>query len=307
MNKNIESFINTITTSNDTKRSYLNDLYQFNSFCDEEGVDVLEVDKIIAENFIDNLSKNNLADKTIGRKLSALKSFYNDMVRKGICKENPFYNIKISKHSNILPEVLTYDEVDRILSVIDINTDNGVRDKAIFELMYGSGLRISELINLKIDNLDFNKKIVTVLGKGNKQRQIPLSKTSVKFIKEWLKIREQYLNTYMLFDSNIEKLLFINRLNISKLKNPDKAILKNLSEKQVYNLLKQYTKEAGIKKEVHPHMLRHSFATHLLNNGMGLRTVQILLGHENLSTTQIYTHISNEKLKESIINSGFRS
>ena len=224
-----------------------------------------------------NINKN-MSSKTIAHKISSLKAFYNYLIREEIIENNPASNLVRPKNIITLPDVLNLDEVNSLLD-IEIKTPYNARDKAILELLYSSGLRVTELINLELVNIDFDSCIIRVMGKGRKERIIPLGDYAIDAL-------TNYINNYRpIINKKNNNYVFLN-------KSGDK-----ISRQFIFKTIKKECLKKGIKKNISPHTLRHTFATHLLKNGADLRIIQELLGHENLSTTQIYTHISNEKLQ----------
>lgn len=224
------------------------------------------------------------ASITKSHHLTVLKSFfkYLSIIKSEI--KDPSEAIKSPKKVQKLPTYLTEEEIDKLLN-IKLLTPYDYRNKALLELLYATGMRISEILNLELNQIDFDECIVRVMGKGRKERIIPIADTALKHLKI-------YINDYrkFLIGSTLNNYIFLNRYG------------KPLSRKSVFELIKRLCKEAGIEKVISPHTLRHTFATHLLNNGADLRIIQELLGHENLSTTEIYSHISNERIKEDYQN-----
>ena len=204
------------------------------------------------------------------------------MTIEGKISENPATMLESPRAGTRLPDVLSVEEIDRIISVIDLSKPEGQRNKAIIETLYGCGLRVSELINLKLTDIHFEEEYITVTGKGNKQRLIPLNQNTIKQIEYYLQDRNR-LKTIV--DQNI---LFLNRRG------------KKLSRIMIYTIIRELCKLAGIRKKVSPHTFRHSFATHLVQGGADLRAVQEMLGHESILTTEVYTHIDRIYLKETI-------
>ena len=264
--------------SNNTIESYKRDLIKFLEYNKNKSIDSISNDDL--KEYIKYLSKDNLNDKSISRNISCLKSFYKFLVIDKKIKNNPAESLYIPKVRKSLPNILTEDE---ILKLLDVNlSDNySYRNKAMLELMYGTGLRVSELVNLKLNDIDLNQEIVRTFGKGSKERIIPIG----EFASESLKV---YINNY--------------RNSMLKKYNNDYLFLNNhgnqMTRQGFFKIIKNLAKEKGIEKELSPHTLRHSFASHLLKYGADLRTIQELLGHSDISTTQIYTHITNEQLKE---------
>lgn len=224
------------------------------------------------------LNNQNLSSKTISHNISTLKMFYNYFLNKKLINNNPAKDLIRPKDKVSLPSVLTLNEVSELLN-IDIKTPYDARNKAILELLYSSGLRITELLNLEMSNIDLELDIIRVMGKGKKERIVPLGDYALDAIKD-------YVNNYrIVLNKKNSSYLFLNNLG------------NKISRQFIFKIIKSEAIKKGIKKNISPHTLRHTFATHLLKNGADLRVIQELLGHENLSTTQIYTHLSNESLK----------
>lgn len=258
--------------SNNTSLSYVKDVTLFSDFIKK---DLLLVDKLDIEKYIRSLNKSS---KTISHVISSLKSFYNYYMRMGNIKSNPTDEIDRPKIEKKIPEFLTLEEVSSLLN-FEVNNEFKARNKAILELLYSSGLRISELTNLELSNIDLDECLVRVMGKGSKERIVPLGDYAIDALKEYI-----YFYRPMLNKNNSSYVFLNNRGGI-------------LSRQFIFKVIKEECIKKGIRKNVSPHTLRHTFATHLLKNGADLRIIQELLGHENLSTTQIYTHLTNDKLK----------
>ena len=220
------------------------------------------------------------SSKTKAHYLTVLKSFYNYMLDLGLINVNPCTNIKMPKLEKKLPKFLTIDEVDKLLD-IDLKKPIDYRNKAMLEVLYATGVRISELLNLTLSNYNPENASIKVMGKGSKERYVPLSDITIKYL-------NLYINEYRSFilKTNTSEYIFVNYNG------------KKMSRQGFFKILKELCQKSGINKEISPHILRHSFATHLLNNGADLRIIQELLGHASISTTEIYSHISNEKIKE---------
>ena len=258
--------------SNNTSLSYVKDVTLFSDFIKK---DLLLVDKKDIEKYIRSLNKSS---KTISHVISSLKSFYNYYMRMGNIKSNPTDEIDRPKIEKKIPEFLTLEEVSSLLN-FEVNNEFEARNKAILELLYSSGLRISELTNLELSNIDLDECLVRVMGKGSKERIVPLGDYAIDALKEYI-----YFYRPMLNKNNSSYVFLNNRGGV-------------LSRQFIFKVIKEECIKKGIRKNVSPHTLRHTFATHLLKNGADLRIIQELLGHENLSTTQIYTHLTNDKLK----------
>lgn len=265
-----------------TLDAYQRDITRFLEFLEAEGSkSLLEVDNYLVRNFIAKLrlgeiSEVKISDNSLARNISSLRSFFYYLIEfKGFDK-NPFVNIKQVKRKQQLPEFLFYNEVEQILDSIDTSDFTGLRNRLMFEIMYGCGLRLSELVNLKFVDIDFSNRIINIIGKGNKERIVPFH----HLIKDLL-LDYQAQVSNMQLDHDF---IFINNRK------------GQISPRGVQFTLDKVVLAAGLSKNVSPHMLRHSFATHLLDNGADIKVVQDLLGHENISTTQIYTHVSIDKL-----------
>ena len=264
--------------SNNTIESYKRDLLKFLEY--NKNTNINNITNKELKNYIKYLNDNNLNEKSISRNISTLKSFYKFLIINKYTKENPSDMLYIPKIQKNLPNTLSEDEIEKLLN-INLKDNFSYRNKAMLELMYGSGLRVSELVNLKLQDVDLNDDIVRTFGKGSKERIIPIGEIAT----EYLKI---YINNYrssMLKQYNNEY-LFLNNHG------------KQMTRQGFFKIVKNIAKENGINRSFSPHTLRHSFASHLLKYGADLRTIQELLGHSDISTTQIYTHISNEELKK---------
>jgi len=285
--KQIKSFLLHLelekSLSENTIKSYNFDLEKFKEFLNALHVKSFsDVRENHIEKFLAELKRENRS-ATTARILSALRQFYNHLLNtpKANIKVNPFDFFDSPKLGRKLPEVLTVQDVDKILKQPDINTTLGLRDKTILETMYACGLRVSEAINLKCSNVLKNDEVVRVFGKGSKERVVPIAKSTLDWIQIY--IIKSRVN---LAKAHSENYLFLNWRG------------RRLSRMAVWNIMNKYTKMAKIEKQIHPHILRHSFATHLLEGGADLRSIQEMLGHSDISTTQIYTHVDITYLKE---------
>lgn len=240
-------------------------------------LDTSDLSKDDINDFNYNLSINNLKTSSIKRRLSTIKNFYIFLETEGIA-DNIIGKIYTPKSEKYLPEYLTIEEVDALINSFDISKDDELRDKAIIETMYSSGLRVSELINLKIKDINAQEKIIKVLGKGYKQREVPIRNEALYFIDLYLKnVRKKII-------SNDKTTLFVNKKG------------HKLTRQYIFEMIRKHAKIINLNKTISPHTLRHSFATHLLSKGADLKTVKEMLGHENIETTQIYTHVAEEKI-----------
>ena len=272
--------------SKHTIRSYQYDLNEFNDFLlvHDEKLTFFDIDRSVIQYHIRNISKKNNSDKTLQRKVSSIKSFYRYLAEFSNSECNVADLISIPKTSKYLPNLLSKKEIERLMSLPDLSTFSGIRDRSILELFYSTGMRISELVNLKIDYIDFNKLLIKILGKGNRERFVIIGSKALKALNEYISIRHK------LIDNSYEnKFLYPN---IRKGKS------EHLNEKTVYNIVKFYLRKLSNNENLSPHSLRHSFATHLLENGADLMSVKDLLGHKDLSSTQIYTHVNIDKMKK---------
>ncbi len=264
-----------------TKKSYENDLDQFIEFIDESDLKILEqIDKTVIRNYLKYLDLMKNDERSIAHKLTVLRQFYKYLKIEKITKENPIDGIAQPKLKKVLPKVLTHEEVDKLLS-FPLKTKYDFRNKTMLELMYASGLRISELIHLKVHDVNLEMATVKVFGKGNKERIIPIGDYALAALSIYLvDYRSQLLKRELNDD------LFLSSRGSS------------MTRQAFFKIVRQIATEQGIKKELSPHTLRHSFATHLVENGADLRSVQELLGHTDISTTQIYTHLSDHFLEQ---------
>ena len=266
------------TMSQNTVASYCSDVSKFiNSLaCKPEEASYEDITSFIYEN------KTN-SNRTQARKLSSLKSFYNWMIIEGIMSENPCDRIDAPKMGKYLPDVLSIEEVSAIIDSVDTVTWQGKRDKAIIETMYGCGLRVSEAVGLKMSCLYFDEGFIRIIGKGNKERLIPIGDMAIAAISDYIDVRP------IPADNASEEYLFLNRFG------------RSLSRISMFNMIKRQSLIADIRKEISPHTFRHSFATHLIENGADLRVVQEMLGHESITTTEIYTHIDSATWQRNIL------
>lgn len=293
MEQQINRFLTYVSNKNTgsahTADAYRRDLERFMGFLTDSGIQSWnEVDKSVAKRYIDVLSgeqKVRLKSSTLNRNLSGLRSFFNYLVSNGEAESNPFHRIRAPKGAKMLPDFLLFDEIERLFAGIDTTSAEGKRDRAMFELMYASGLRVGETASLKLSNIDFNQRVLRIKGKGSKERIVPFYPYAGELIKQYITQGRPEL-----LGESKSDFIFINKKH------------QPLSERGIQYLLDKYARLSGINKTIHPHMLRHSFATHLLDNGADLRIVQELLGHAHLSTTQIYTHVTVDRLKSAYLS-----
>lgn len=263
--------------SKNTIITYENNLKGFFNFISKNYVDIKEKD---IKEYLKHLKKQKKSNRSISNLISTLRSFYKYLIINKLISINPLEFIEMPKVKKSLPNVLSLEEVDNLLNIC-ANDKYSYRNKAMIELMYATGLRISELINLKISNIDFEMAIVRTIGKGNKERIIPINEVSLKILYDYI----YYYRSEFIRNGNSDYLFLSNKKSTK------------MTRQNFFIILKKIALEKNIKTNFSPHTLRHSFATHLLHNGADLRIIQELLGHSDIATTQIYTHISNEKLK----------
>lgn len=271
-----------------TVRNYTSDLYGsekikgFFTFLKDKNISSLDkVDRAVLRDYLAYLTKEELAKPSIARKLSAIRSFYKYLVREKIIPANPIENISSPKLDKRLPVFLTVDEVVRLLKAPDLTKPHGIRDRALLELLYASGLRVSELVHLEMGQINLDTNEIRVWGKGSKERVVLMGEPAAEALKNYLKKGRPKL-----LDKKRSSALFVNRYG------------QRITERTVQRVLEEYAIIANLKKRVHPHVLRHTFATHMLDGGADLRVVQELLGHAQLSSTQIYTHVTKAQAKK---------
>lgn len=281
MERYIEKFLIYLDVErNASERTIVNyriDLHGFKGFVGD--IEIEKIDYPYIRGYIAHLKKSNRSKRTIARKLSSIRSFFKFLCKDGYLKNNPTLTLARFKLDKTLPSLLSIEEVNRLVELPD-GGFAGLRDRAILETLYSTGIRVSELTGLSLDDIDFIGGSIRVKGKGKKERLIPIGECALSRIEKYLKERQRN------FKYEKEGALFLNRFG------------KRLTSRGVERILKKYINIAGFKKNISPHTLRHCFATHLLDRGADLRSVQELLGHSSLSTTQIYTHLTAERLKK---------
>ena len=263
-------------------KSYEFDLFQFKNFITKNSIN--ESPKKCSSSTVKRYLYKNFSNKksrSQARSISALKSFFNYLLFEGEINSSPLNDIESPKIENKLPEVLTEDEIKKLISSVNLEAEFGQRNKTIIEVLYGTGIRVSELTELKLSNIFFNENILKVTGKGNKERFVPLGKIASIEIKKYLNDRDK-----LKINSKFSDILFLNKYG------------RQLTRSMIFKVINDSSKNAKIDKKISPHTLRHSYATHLLKNGADLRTIQLILGHENITTTEIYTHLDTFHLEE---------
>lgn len=269
--------------SANTRQAYERDLRLFCKTLGFKNSDALvNVNREQITGYMTQLKEKGLAAATIARKLAAIKAFYRFMTAEGYMDANPAEVVEAGTKGIKLPRVLSEDEVVRLLNQPDIKTAEGFRDRTMLEVLYATGMRVSELINLTLERVDLNMKYIIAFGKGSKERIVPLGSVAAEFLQQYLeKVRPKL--THAGRNTNIVFLAFGGH---------------ELTRQRFWQIIRAYGRKANINKALTPHILRHSFATHLLDNGADLRSVQELLGHSDISTTQIYTHLTNKRLRD---------
>ena len=257
-----------------TIKSYQLDLTDFFRYVESKKINYLTITNHDVREYLKYLDSCNLKNSTISRRISTLRTFYNYLVDENIVENNVFHNVKNPKLEKKLPNYLNYNETEELLESIDISTTEGLEKRLLIEMFYSTGCRVSEMINVKISDIDFTNKTIRIMGKGSKERIVYFGDYASKYL-------DNYLSKV-----KCDKYLFTNKKG------------EKLTTNEVEQIVKDIMKHISIKTHVTPHTLRHTFATHLLNNGADIRTVQELLGHANLSTTGIYTHVSSDRLKD---------
>ncbi|MCF6515034.1 tyrosine recombinase XerC [Lactobacillus sp. S2-2] len=280
----LKYIINEKQYSEDTHDAYSKDLNDFLDFMNiEDNFNLLKITNFDVETYLSKLNEDNKSKNTISRKISSLRSFYSFLVKNDYIEKNPFEYVHLKKTNLKLPRFFYEKEMDQLFKLAKIKKPNNMelRDSAILETFYGTGLRLSECSNLTLDEIDLDNKSLSIIGKGNKQRNLPIgSYMSEALQKYFVDCRNLIMNKY----NKNHNYVFINRIGDPITSRGIEYVLNNLVKKTSSNL------------DIHPHMIRHTFATHLLNNGADMRSVQELLGHSSLSTTQIYTHVTKKNL-----------
>lgn len=283
MQKWIKNFLSFLETEKNasihTVKNYAVDLREFSEVLKEKQIE--EITYLDIRSFLAVLKEKDYSKSSISRKLACIRSFFKYLTRENVLSMNPAADISTPKREKKLPQFLDAQEVTNLLEAPKKDTWEGKRDNAILETLYSSGLRVSELVGLNHDDVDFFSGLVRVRGKGKKERILPIGQIAMKGIREYLEHKPARDREH-----NGKKPLYLNRSG------------GRLTDRSVRRMILKYSKQIALKKGVSPHMLRHSFATHMLDRGADLRSVQELLGHENLSTTQIYTHVTTKRLKE---------
>lgn len=270
--------------SENTVEAYLADLDKLLTYLSDEGIDFMDVTLDDLESFSAGLRDIGIHPRSQARILSGIRSFYHFLVMEDYIRQDPTELLELPQIGRYLPDVMTVEEIDRLIGAIDRTSREGQRNRAILETLYSCGLRVSELCNLKLSDLYLKEGFVKVEGKGSKQRLVPVSSRAVNELENYFPDRNSGF-----VKPGYEDYVFISRFG------------KNISRIMVFHIIKELAEKAGLNKNISPHTFRHSFATHLLEGGANLRAIQCMLGHESIGTTEIYTHIDRNRLREEII------
>lgn len=285
MEKEINKFIEYLkyqrNYSDFTCNNYKKDLNEYNSFILSNKINYKNMDYNEAKEYVIYLNKKNDAKSTISRKLSSLRTFYKYLVLNNKVESNPFLLVSSPKKEKRIPKFINYNNMEEILNVPNIKTKEGQRERVILEVLYASGVRVSELVNIKLKDIDFSNKNILIFGKGSKERLVSFGDYALEYINLYLKEGRN-----LLLDGIKSDYLIVGKKS------------EKLTTRRVEQIIDDIIKRTSIKLNITPHMFRHTFATHLLDNGCDLLVVQELLGHASLSSTEIYTHVSNEHLRE---------
>lgn len=269
--------------SQNTVIGYRFDIEKFINYLKDSGTALRDVTLPVLQQFVADMHDVGISPRSQARIVSGLKSFFKYLVMAGYTEENPSLMLETPNIGLHLPEVLTLEEIDRLENEIDTSTTEGIRNYAIIETLYGCGLRVSELVNLEISRVFLKDKYLMVNGKGSKERIVPMSDMVIDLISDYLKVRGEVIKP------GEENILYLSRRGT------------RLTRQMIFTIIRRLAAQAGIKKTISPHTLRHSFATHLLEGGANLRAIQQMLGHETIATTEIYLHIDSTRLKEEIL------
>lgn len=270
--------------SKNTLDAYLDDLSKLLNYFEAEQIQIEKITLDDLQQFVAQLYDLGINARSVARILSGVRSFFNFLILDGYIQHDPTELLETPKIGLKLPVVLSLNEIEQLLSIIDLSTKEGQRNRAIIEVLYSCGLRISELTNLKFSDMFLDEGFIKVEGKGNKQRLVPISPTAIKEINNYLFDRK-----HLDIKKGSEDIVFLSKRGTA------------ISRIMVFHFIKQYAEQAGIKKNISPHTFRHSFATHLLEGGANIRAIQQMLGHEKITTTEIYTHMDREFLRQEII------
>ena len=266
--------------------AYIRDVYKFAEYIKDNNISVLKTNLEDIRGFIKEINKIGISARSQARFISSIKSFYKFLLIEGHINNSPAELLASPKIGVKIPTVLSIDEVNKLIKSIDLSSKHGERNRAIIETIYACGLRVTELINLKISNIFFKDNFLKIIGKGNKERLCPIANKTLNYLKIYI----DNIRNHSIIKEKDSDIVFLNNRG------------SRLSRVMIFLLLKKYAEIAGIKKNISPHTLRHSFATHLIDGGADLRAIQEMLGHQSITTTEIYTHLDKEYLRSNIIS-----
>ncbi|MEE2699913.1 MAG: site-specific tyrosine recombinase XerD [Bacteroidota bacterium] len=265
--------------------AYIRDVQKLAAFAKKKKKTEIQINRTDLSEFVTTISKSGIAARSQGRVISGIKAFFKYLIMEDYIKVNPTELLESPKIGMKLPDTLSIEEIDKLITAIDLSKGQGERNRVMLEILYSCGLRVSELITLKLSNISFTEGFIKVVGKGNKERLTPIGSTALKYLKIYInKVRN-----HQSVQKGHEDVVFLNRRG------------KQLTRVMIFTIIKQLAEKIALKKKISPHTFRHSFATHLIKGGADLRAVQEMLGHESITTTEIYTHLDKEYLKEAII------
>ncbi len=270
--------------SDNTVEAYMSDIEKLLSFSEQSAFKVEKARYKDLQNFVKKLGEEEVSNSTIVRVVSSVKSFYRYLYFEGVIKEDPSLLLESPKVGKHLPDVLSVEEIDKVIAAVDMSKTEGQRNKAIMETLYGCGLRVSELISLQLSDIYRKEGVVRIIGKGNKERLVPISKTALREIDIYCEEARSRLS----IKPGYEDFVFLNRRGAQ------------LTRVMIFTIIKNAVEASGLKKNVSPHTFRHSFATHLLENGANLRVIQEMLGHASITTTEVYAHLNSKMLRDTV-------
>ena len=265
--------------------AYIRDVKKLANFSKSKKINELDISKSDLSDFVSIISKEGISTRSQSRIISGIKAFYKYLIMEDYIKADPTELLESPKIGLKLPDTLSIEEIDKLIAAIDLSKAEGERNRSMLEILYSCGLRVTELITLKLSNVSFVEGFIKVIGKGNKERLAPIGKTALKYLNIYISEVRNHQN----IQKGHEDIIFLNRRG------------KQLTRVMIFTIIKQLAEKIGLKKKISPHTFRHSFATHLIQGGADLRAVQEMLGHESITTTEIYTHLDKEYLREAII------
>ena len=265
--------------------AYIRDVKKLANFSKSKKINELDISKSDLSDFVSTISKEGISARSQSRIISGIKAFYKYLIMEDYISADPTELLESPKIGLKLPDTLSIEEIDKLIAAIDLSTEQGERNRAMLEILYSCGLRVTELITLKLSNVSFVEGFIKVIGKGDKERLAPIGKTALKYLNIYIGEVRNHQN----IQKGYEDIIFLNRRG------------KQLTRVMIFTIIKQLAEKIGLKKKISPHTFRHSFATHLIQGGADLRAVQEMLGHESITSTEIYTHLDKEYLREAII------